>query len=111
MAALFAVFFRAFWLATVVGGPDCVVGVPQLGAGVFGNKKSVSRMAALLAFRAYRATGGGCHISFFLRSSDGRTSPDLSDWEQVRARVGRQTVGQTLGFGQSGSPRWAGYRP
>ena len=36
-ATLVAVYLRAMWQATVLGGPQCSIGMPPLGSGVFAN--------------------------------------------------------------------------
>jgi len=36
-AALFSVYYRAMWQATDLGGPQCTIGLPPLGSGVFAN--------------------------------------------------------------------------
>jgi hypothetical protein len=36
-ATLVAVYMRAMWQATVLGGPQCSIGMPPLGSGVFAN--------------------------------------------------------------------------
>ena len=76
-AALVAVYFRAMWQATVIGGRDCSIGIPPLGAGVFANDQADVRSAAVLAHTAYHASGGTASVSIALWSPDGQP-PALS---------------------------------
>ena len=80
---MFAAFFRAFWQATAVGGPDCKIGVPELGAGVFGNPREDVISACMLAHTAYVATGGTAHVHMVLRSSDGTEPTQMGAWRDA----------------------------
>jgi len=84
-ATLVAVYFRAMWQATAIAGPQCSIGMPPLGSGVFANDPADVRNAAALAHAAYRATGGGAAVSVALWSPDGQAPKDMSDWEAVVA--------------------------
>lgn len=84
-AALVAVYFRAMWQATVIGGRDCSIGIPPLGAGVFANDQADVRSAAVLAHTAYRASGGTASVSIALWSPDGQPPADMGDWQAAVA--------------------------
>ncbi len=84
-AALVAVYFRAMWKATIVGGQHCSVGIPPLGAGVFANDLADVRSAAVLAHTAYRASGGSASVSIALWSPDGQPPSDMAEWQAAAA--------------------------
>ena len=84
-AALVAVYFRAMWQATVIGGRNCSIGIPPLGAGVFANDQADVRSAAVLAHAAYRASGGSASVSIALWSPDGQAPADMDDWQAAAA--------------------------
>ena len=86
-AALIAVYFRAIWRATVKGGPQCSIGMPPLGSGVFANDAADVMAAAGLAHAAYRASGGTATVSVALWSPNGAPPKDMSAWEATAAAV------------------------
>jgi hypothetical protein len=82
-AVLFAVYYRAIWQAAALGGPSCTIGVPPLGGGVFANERDDVCAAAVLAFRAYRESGGRAHVCIGLYDGHDRLSESLDAWQQV----------------------------
>eukprot|EP01043_Picozoa_sp_COSAG02_P020492 COSAG02_NODE_1013_length_15207_cov_4.700556_10_plen_1218_part_00 len=80
-SALVAVYFRAMMQGTVLGGPQCSIAMPPLGAGVFANDAADVMRAAVLAHAAYRASGGTASVSIALWSRDGKRPKNMGDWE------------------------------
>eukprot|EP01043_Picozoa_sp_COSAG02_P023401 COSAG02_NODE_1249_length_13624_cov_4.621600_3_plen_1209_part_00 len=80
-SALVSVYFRAMMQATLLGGPQCSIGMPPLGAGVFANDAADVMRAAVLAHGAYCASGGTASVSIALWSRDGSRPKDMDEWE------------------------------
>lgn len=51
-ATLVVVYYRAMWQATTIAGPECSIGMPPLGSGVFANDPADVQNAAALAHGA-----------------------------------------------------------
>ena len=88
-SALVSVYFRAMIQGTVLGGPECSIGMPPLGSGVFANDAADVMRAAVLAHAAYCASGGSASVSIALWSPDGSPPKDMGDWEAAAAAAPR----------------------
>ena len=56
-ATLVAVYLRAMWQGTVLGGPQCSIGMPPLGSGVFANDAADVMVRGLREYRFCPTSG------------------------------------------------------